>query len=104
MENEGHDESESIFEELRSTRSKHPNTFLTAHLNINSLRYKFFEIHGILNDKLIDLLLFISETILDSSFRDNLFDIPGYRIHRKYRTASGGGIAALIRSDIPARR
>lgn len=93
----------SIFAELRSTRSKHINKFITAHLNINSIRNKFCEIHELLLDKIVDLL-FISETKLDSTFRDGLFDIPGYKLQRRDRTSSGGGIAAFIRSDIPARR
>ncbi|XP_060590322.1 uncharacterized protein LOC132745424 [Ruditapes philippinarum] len=100
---EKEENTHSIFEELRSTRSKHINKFITAHLNINSIRNKFCEIHELLLDKIVDLL-FISETKLDSTFRDGLFDIPGYKLQRRDRTSSGGGIAAFIRSDIPARR
>jgi hypothetical protein len=45
---------------------------MAAHLNINSLRYKFDEIKEVLTDNFVDLLI-ISETKLDESFNDNLF-------------------------------
>ena len=49
-------------------------------------------------------MFFISETKLDISFRDSIFDVPGYKLKRKDRNLHGGGVAAFIRSDIPARR
>ena len=72
-------------------------------MNINSLKTKFDEIHGLLNEKIVDLL-FISETKLDSSYRDSLFEISGYKLERRSRDAHGGGLAAFVKSDIPARR
>ena len=49
-------------------------------------------------------ILFISETKIDASFRDQLFQVEGYRLERRERNAYGGGIAAFIRPDIPAKR
>jgi exonuclease III len=43
---------------------------MAAHLNINSLRYKFDEIKEVLTDNIVDLLI-ISETKLDESFRSD---------------------------------
>ena len=74
-----------------------------AHLNINSLKSKFMEIYELHNAKIVDLL-FISETKLDISFRDSIFDVPGYKLERRDRNLHGSGIAAFIRSDMPARR
>jgi exonuclease III len=51
---------------------------MAAHLNINSLRYKFDEIKEVLTDNIVDLLI-ISETKLDESFNDNLFSVDGYK-------------------------
>ena len=93
----------SPFNKFREARAKHPNKFLVAHLNINSLKSKFMEIYELLNDKIVDLL-FISETKLDISFRDSIFDVPGYKLERRDRNLQGGGVAAFIRSDIPGRR
>jgi hypothetical protein len=76
---------------------------MVSHLNINSLKSKFVEIHQLLNDKIVDLF-FLSETKLDSTFRDNLFEVHGYKMERRDRDAHGGGIDSFIRSDIPGRR
>ena len=64
---------------------------------------KFVEIHELLNDKIVDLF-FISETKLDPTFRDSLFEVSGYKMERKDRNIHGGGIVSYIRSDIPSRR
>ena len=53
--------------------------------------------------KIVDVL-FISETKLGSSYRDSLFEISGYNLERLDRDAHGGGLAAFVKSDIPARR
>jgi hypothetical protein len=74
-----------------------------CHLNINSLRYKYDEIKDILLDKVVDCLI-ISETKLDSSFKDSIFEVDGYKLQRRDRTDHGGGIATFMRADIPSRR
>ena len=93
----------SPFAELREIRQKHPKKFITAHLNINSLKSKFVEIEELLHDKIVDLL-FISETKLDATFRNSIFDSKGYKLERADRNVHGGGIACYIRNDIPSRR
>ena len=93
----------SIFNELRCTRRRHPKSFMSAHLNINSVRYKFDEVKEVLTDGLVDLLV-LSETKIDDTFRDALFHVDGYTLQRRDRTRGGGGIMTFIRSDIPARR
>ncbi|XP_071120097.1 uncharacterized protein [Mytilus edulis] len=92
-----------IFTELREARKKHINNFHICHLNINSMQYKFDELKPILLDKIVDCLI-ISETKLDSSFKDSLFEVDGYKLQRRDRTDHGGGIATFMRADIPARR
>ena len=93
----------NIFTELIDARKKHMKNFLICHLNINSLRYKYDEIKDILLDKVVDCLI-ISETKLDSSFKDSIFEVDGYKLQRRDRTDHGGGIATFMRADIPARR
>ena len=92
-----------IFDHLRVARSKSANKFRLAHLNINSLRYKFDEIKPIMTDNLVDFLI-ISETKLDNSFRDSLFKADGFKLQRRDRDAHGGGLAVWIREDIASRR
>ncbi|CAG2243357.1 unnamed protein product [Mytilus edulis] len=93
----------TVFSHLRNVRKLHPRNFITAYLNINSIRYKFDEIKEILTDKIVDLL-FIAETKLDVSFNDSLFESEGYKLYRRDRNANGGGILSIISSDIPSSR
>ncbi|VDI71288.1 Hypothetical predicted protein, partial [Mytilus galloprovincialis] len=43
-------------------------------------------------------------TKLDVSFNDSLFESEGYKLYRRDRNASGGGILSIISSDIPSSR
>jgi hypothetical protein len=81
---------QSVFEELKDVKKKHPRKFIV-------------EIEELLNEKTVDLL-FISETKIDSSFRNSIFEVSGYKLERHDRDIHGGGLAAFIRTDIPARR
>jgi exonuclease III len=76
---------------------------MAAHLNINSLRYKFDEIKEVLTDNIVDLLI-ISEPNLDKSFNDNLFSVNGYKVQRRDRNQYGRGLLTVIRSDFPSSR
>ena len=67
------------------------------------MKFKFVEIEELLNEKTVDLL-FISETKIDSTFRNSIFEVSGYKLERHDRNIHGGGWAAFIRTDIPARR
>jgi hypothetical protein len=76
---------------------------MAAHMNNNSLRYKFDEIKEVPTDNIVDLLI-ISETKLDESFNDNLFSVDGYKVQRRDRNQYGGGLLTFIRSDFPSSR
>ena len=91
------------FKDLRDVRISYPKKIMAAHLNINSLRYKFDEIKEVLTDNIVDLLI-ISETKLDESFNDNLFSVDGYKVQRRDRNQYGGGLLTFIRSDFPSSR
>jgi hypothetical protein len=93
----------SIFESLREARKNNPRNFMIAHININSIRYKFNEIREMLDDKIVDLLL-ISETKLDQTFNDRLFTVGGYKPLRRGRNCRGGGVMALMNSEFPISR
>ena len=75
---------QSVFEELKDVKKKHPRKFIVAHLNINSMKFKFVEIEELLNEKTVDLL-FISETKINSSFRNSIFEVSGYKLERHDR-------------------
>ena len=84
-------------------RNQNPQNLITGQFNINGLRNKFFEVHDILIQNLMDLL-FLSETKLDGSFPNAQFRVPGFKHYRADRNWNGGGIAAYIRNDLPHRR
>ena len=71
-------EGEDIFHELRLVRGRCKKNTIVSHLNINSLRNKFNYLYDLFSDKLVDIL-FISETKLDSTFKQGQFDVPGYK-------------------------
>ena len=73
-----------------------------GNLNINSLRYKYSEVHDLIASN-IDIL-FLSETKLDDSWPSATFCLENYSILRQDRNGHGGGLLAFIRSDIPHRR
>ena len=97
------DEDNDVYSMLNILKINNINRIVIAHLNINSLRYKFDSLSDIVAGK-IDILL-ISETKLDDSFPTSYFKIFGYsKPLRLDRTANGGGILLYIREDIPFKR
>ena len=92
-----------VYDKLRTLKNENKKKTVICHLNINSIRYKFDELREILDDKLVDMLI-ISETKIDSSFNDNLFQVEGYKTERRDRTAHGGGLMTFVRSDLPFKR
>ena len=78
-------------------RKKPKNVFL-GHLNINSIKNKFQSVRELIKDT-FDIFL-LSESKPDSSFSDDLFLIPGYRIVRKDRDRNGGGLL-IQNSSLP---
>jgi hypothetical protein len=60
-------------------------------------------IYNNLLDNVVDCLI-ISETKLDSSFKDSIFEVDGYKLQWRDRTDHGEGIDTFMRANIPARR
>ena len=90
----------SAFSDLHKFRSNYSKQIVFGHLNINSLRNKFFEIYEILSNELIDVFG-LTETKLDSSFTSTQFNVPDYTMHRADRNSHGGGILFYVKSVIP---
>ena len=80
-------------------KRKKPKNIFLGHLNINSIKNKFDSVWELIKDTFDRFLL--SESKLDSSFPDDQFSIPGYRIVRKDRDRNGGGLLLYINEDIP---
>ena len=84
---------------LNEIREKNPNSIITAHLNMNSIRNKFEMLREVRGNKINFLL--ISETKLDDTFPLSQFILEGftppYRLDRKEH---GWGLMLFIREEI----
>ena len=90
---------------FRDLRTKYPRNLILAHLNVNSIRYKFYEISNILNGNCIHIFG-ISETKIDASFTSAQFRIPDFKMYRQDRDSkgNGGGLIVYIKDSIPHRQ
>ena len=61
------------------------------------------EIRALLNQELFDILV-LTETKIDSSYNNSLFQHPLYRIIRRDRKKGGGGIMVYIKHSVSAYR
>ena len=85
---------------LKHLREKYSKQVIISHLNINSLGSKITEIKELQNRCKFDVLV-LSETKLDSSFKQETLDIEGYCCIRKDKRANSGGLLTYISKDIP---
>ena len=93
---DNHENDENIsFPFLKKIRSKHPKNLFFGQLNVNSIRNKFESVQEI-NQNTFDFFFCACETKIDSSFPNQLFCIPEYRIFRKDRNARGGGLLFYV--------
>ena len=79
-----------LYKDFINLRAKNPSNFLVAHININSVQFKFEELSILLKNNLVDCL-FISETKLNSSHQTALFQVENYKLYRKDNTHDNGG-------------
>jgi len=77
--------------------------FMIAHLNINSVQNKLNDLK-LLNRELKSQVIFLSETKIDSSYKDDQFSIRGYNMFRKDRKKGGGGLMGFISTNIASKK
>ena len=91
---------------MKNLRIKNINRLIIGHLNINGIGGKFDSLKEIIQEN-IDILV-ISESKLDGSYPDNMFDIEGYsqpfRRDRKINGGNGGGVLVYVKEGIPCRQ
>ena len=77
-----------------------------CHVNINSITTpgRLDELHFFLDEYKVDILA-LSETKLDETIHDSLFNLPNFHPpFTKHRSRHGGGVAIYTRNDISAHR
>ena len=89
------------FQSVQAHRYKNSKNATTGHLNVNSLRNKFFAVDESIKNK-IDVCL-ISETKVDESFPNQQFKINGYKMFRKDRTGLEEGLCFMPVNKFPVK-
>ena len=89
--------------DLLQQRKTQRQDMLISCLNINSIQNKFEEFK-ILNNDIKSQAIILSETKIDSSYKDDLFNLQGYQLYRKDRKKGGGGLMAFISSAITSKK
>ena len=84
-------------------RKDNHHDLMIAHLNINSLQNKLDNLK-LLNRELKSQVIFLSETKIDSSCKDDQFSMRGYNTFRKDRKKGGGGLMAFISMNIASKK
>ena len=84
--------------ELSKQRLTYPKNRIIGHLNIQSLRNKFSSLQQTVLSK-TDILL-LSETKIDDSFPDSQFFAEGFKVYRKDRTKTGGGLLLYVNENL----
>ena len=73
--------------------------FKILHLNVDSLFSKIFEFQNILETQLYDLI-FLNETKLDAHIPNSNFVNINYKLIRRDRTGSGGGVLVYVKNSV----
>ena len=87
---------------LSKQRLTYPKNLIIGLLNIiNSVRNKFSSPQQNVLSK-TDILL-LSETKIDDSFPDSQFFTEGFKMYRKERTKTGGGLLLYVNENLPGK-
>ena len=87
--------------EIKELRQLYPENMIIGHLNVNSFDMKSLEIKNMLLEGKLDALM-LSETKLDNSFQNSLYEVNGYIMYRQDKRSNSGGLLAYVSKDIPS--
>ena len=85
---------------LSKQRLTYPKSLIIGHRNTNSARNKFSSLQTVISKTHI---LLLSETKIDDSFPDSKFFAEGFKIYRKDRTKTGGGLLRYENENFPSK-
>ena len=87
---------------LSKQRLTYSKNLIIGHLNItNSVRNKFSRLQQNVLSK-TDILV-LSKTKTDDSFPDSQFFTEGFKMYRKERTKTGGGLLLYVNENLPGK-
>ena len=96
--NENSSESQNELEKIRCT---YRNNIVIGHLNVNSLNLKFQEVKDLIVRCKFEVMV-LSETKLDETYRDALYNIENYDMYRQDKRSNSGGIIIYISKFLPS--
>ena len=85
----------------RNLRNSYPENMIIGHLNVNSLGMKFMEVSDLVVNGRFEVLV-LSETKLDNSNRDSLYEIENYSMYRQDKQSNSGGMMIYVSKNIPS--
>ena len=92
----------SSYEHIGLSSNNTNESFLSESSDtLNSVRNKFSSLHQTVLNKTVILLL--SETKIDDSFLDSQFFTEGFKMYRKDRTKTGGGLLFYVNENLPGK-
>jgi hypothetical protein len=91
--------SDTVLENINFLKNKYPKNTIISHLNVNSLQQKFNEVKDLLKHSNFDVMV-LSETKLDSSRRNALYEIENYSIYRQDKRSNSGGLLAYVSNNL----
>ena len=86
---------------LADLRQKFSHNMIFAHLNVKSLQFKLQEVRDMLSVGQLDVLI-LSETKLDASHNNAVYEIDNYTLYRQDKQPRSGGLVAYVSKDIPS--
>ena len=89
------------YAEINQIGKDYPENIIIGHLNINSFGTKYQEVANLLKECRFDALL-LSETKLDSSSRNTLYELNEYVMYRQDKRSNSGGLLAYISKNVPS--
>ena len=93
--------SEEVQKEIEKVRCTFRNNMIIGHLNVNSLNLKFKEVKDLIVRCKFEVMV-LTETKLDDSYRDALFEIDNYDMYRQDKRSNSGGIMIYVSKILPS--
>ena len=91
----------SVQNEIEKMRSTYRNNMIISHINVNSLKTKFSEVQELIVRSKFEVLV-LSETKLDESYQDALYEIENYNMYRQDKRSNSGGIMIYVSKNLPS--
>ena len=95
------DQGNTMKSEIEKIRCAYRSNMIISHLNVNSLNPKFDEIRDLIVRCKFEVMV-LSETKLDESHNDALYQIDNYNMYRQDKRSNSGGMLIYVSKILPS--